>query len=132
MSVSVDASWKEEGEVFFSGKARWSGICIYRVCSTPASNQALTSSYSLFLFAYDGKISSCLSNPEHLSQPMKGSICFSTFPLYAPPTGCVASYKVGWKLMEIGYSPLPASIYPLFKSVYLIYRCIYRQGQGGV
>lgn len=59
---------------------RLTGICIYRVCSTPASNKPLIPSHSLFLFAYDGKISSCPSNPKHLSQPMKESICFQTFP----------------------------------------------------
>lgn len=75
-SIFVFLSRKEKKWGFYNGKERLTGICIYRVCSTSASNKPLIPSHSLFLFAYDGKISSCPSNPKHLSQPMKESICF--------------------------------------------------------
>lgn len=56
------------------------------------------SPFFLFLFAYDGKISSCPSNPVRLSQPMKESICFSTFPTPRIYTNSRTEGKIGWKI----------------------------------
>lgn len=75
-SIFVFLGRTEKKWGLYNGEERLTVICIYRVCSTPASNKPLIPSHSLFLFAYDGKISSCPSNPKHLSQPMKESICF--------------------------------------------------------
>lgn len=67
----------------------------------PLISRRLLPPARLFLFADDGKISSCPSNPEHLSQPMKASICFSAFPPGAaspPPLAAAPSYKVAPKI----------------------------------
>lgn len=110
---------RQNGKLHYSGKkkkkksikyySRWNGERTLFAFIGFAQHLALIShlhwSILLFLFAYDGEISSCPSNAMELSQPMKYSICLWT---YSAP---ILKRGPRWthKSIYIGHSLVPTS-----------------------